>query len=331
MLGKIFAKAQLGKNAELSFEAHPNSTSYEHLKTLFDLGFRRLSVGIQDFDPKVQYIINRPQSFEQTKKVFDEARQLGYESINADIIYGLPFQTPESISLTIKHIQTLMPERIAFYSYAHVPWKSPAQRRYTEADLPQAEEKRRLYEIGREMLEHSGYKEIGMDHFALPTDPLYQALQNQTLHRNFMGYTTQSTDLLIGLGVSSIGDSGLGFAQNIKEVEQYQETVGKGELPVWKGHSLDTEDRILRKHIMNLMCKGETAWERPQLYTHFLPEALEKLKSLEADKLVDLREKSVKITDLGKIFLRNIAMQFDARYWERQQEKSEKPLFSKAI
>jgi oxygen-independent coproporphyrinogen-3 oxidase len=322
----ILETSVIGPKVEFSLEVHPNYTKKEQLRALYDLGFRRLSVGIQDFDPNVQYIINRPQTFEQTQRVFDDARTMGYQSINADIIYGLPFQTAESIRLTIEKVRELRPERIAFYSYAHVPWKSPAQRRYTEADLPAADEKRRLYELGREMLLASGYREIGMDHFALPEDELYKAYQTHTLHRNFMGYTTQQTELLIGLGASSISDTWNAFAQNSKEVEAYQEAVWMGRLPVFKGHVLTDEDTAIRQHILNLMCQNSTSWQGKT--PAYLQDALVRLKAMEADGIVELDSHQITVTEVGKPFVRNIAMQLDERYWHRQTTE---PVFSKSI
>lgn len=193
-----------------------------------------MSLGIQDFDPRVQKAIHRLQSFEQVKNITGLAREIGYTSINYDLIYGLPFQTVESITDTIDKVKLLRPDRIAFYSYAHVPWIKPAQRGYSDSDLPEASTKRKLYETGREMLEWAGYLEIGMDHFALPTDSLFKAAATGKLHRNFMGYTSDKTRLLIGLGVSSISDSWTAFAQNVKSVEGYLEKVNAGELPVFR-------------------------------------------------------------------------------------------------
>ncbi len=322
----ILENSYIGSKLEFSLEVHPNYTKKEQLRVLYDLGFRRLSVGIQDFDSKVQYIINRPQTFEQTKLVFDDARAMGYQSINADIIYGLPFQTADSIRLTIEKVRELRPERIAFYSYAHVPWKSPAQRRYTEADLPPADEKRRLYELGRQMLLESGYREIGMDHFALPKDELYKAYQENKLHRNFMGYTTQATELLIGLGASSISDTWNAFAQNIKEVEAYQEAVWAGKLPVFKGHLLHAQDETIRRHILDLMCQNSTSWQGKT--PDHLKDALVRLQALATDGLVELDSHSITVTEAGKPFVRNIAMQLDERLWQKQSTES---VFSKSI
>ncbi|MGZ8557490.1 MAG: oxygen-independent coproporphyrinogen III oxidase, partial [Chitinophagaceae bacterium] len=199
---------------EFSIEGHPNNTTKEHLETLYSLGFRRISYGVQDLDPEVQRVINRIQPIENVQRATEEAREAGFTSVNFDLIYGLPLQSLQSIEATIHQVIGLKPDRIAFYSYAHVPWTSRVQRLFNEADLPDAEEKIKLYLKGKELLLAHGYYDIGMDHFALPHDDLYIAKQKGKLHRNFMGYTTQNSGLLIGLGVSSISDLGNTFAQN---------------------------------------------------------------------------------------------------------------------
>ncbi len=327
LINGLMADSELHPDAEFSFEAHPNNTSDAHLQTLFDLGFRRLSLGIQDFDLKVQKIINRIQSFEQVKHVTEKAREIGYCSINFDLIYGLPLQTYDGLAETVAQVQKLMPDRIAFYSYAHVPWIKPGQRSFTEDDLPSVAEKQKLYELGRKLFTSMGYEEIGMDHFALSTDSLYLAEQSGNLHRNFMGYTHQYTQLMIGLGVSSISDSWFAFAQNVKKVEEYLDLVGKGQLPVFKGHQLTEEDLLIRKHILNLMCKGQTEWDPSLPLNPSLEEGLERAKTLEMDGLCEIGINSLKVTPLGKRFLRNICMALDARLWAEQPETQ---LFSMA-
>lgn len=322
----ILSKAVVPRNPEYSLEVHPNFTNREQLQVLYDLGFRRMSAGIQDFDPEVQYMINRIQTYEQTENIFNIAREIGYESINADIIYGLPGQTLDTVSNTVRLVKQLRPDRIAFYSYAHVPWKSKAQRRYSEKDLPDAELKRSLYESGKRLLKENGYIDLGMDHFSLPSDSLYQAWKQNELHRNFMGYTTQYTKLLIGLGASAIGDTWTSFAQNIKEVEAYEEAVNAGHFPLVKGHLLNEEDLIIRKHILNIMCHGNTHWEKAEYET--LKDGIEKLKDFVNDNLVILHNNSLEVTPLGNAFLRNICMCFDKRYWRKQPESA---LFSKSI
>jgi oxygen-independent coproporphyrinogen-3 oxidase len=327
LINGLMDGSELHSDAEFSFEAHPNNTREEHLRTLYDLGFRRLSLGIQDFDPKVQKIINRMQSFKQVEKVTGLAREIGYTSINFDLIYGLPLQTYEGLGDTIIQVEKLMPDRIAFYSYAHVPWIKPGQRSFTEDDLPTVTEKQKLYELGRQMFISMGYEEIGMDHFALCTDSLYKAERSGKLHRNFMGYTHQYTQLMIGLGVSSISDSWFAFAQNVKKVEDYYDLINKGQLPVFKGHHLTEEDLLIRKHILNLMCTGRTDWDTSLPLNDALFAGLERAKLLEQDGLVEIGENSLVVTHLGKRFLRNICMTLDARLWAEQPETQ---LFSMA-
>ena len=223
LLEGIFATVEIAENPEFSFEGHPNNTTKEHLQTLYDLGFRRCSFGVQDYDLKVQKAINRIQPFENVKNVTDWAREIGYKSVSHDLVFGLPHQSWEAMEFTIRKTMELKPDRLAFYSYAHVPWiKGVGQRGFDENDLPSGEEKRKLYENGKKLLEDLGYIEVGMDHFSLESDDLYQSLIHKKLHRNFMGYTSSSTQLMVGLGMSAISDSWYGFEQNEKTVEEYQ-------------------------------------------------------------------------------------------------------------
>lgn len=304
-------------------------TSIEHLKVLREFGFTRLSLDIQQFDDKVQDIVHRIQSPEQVRKIVESARELGFTSINFDLIYGLPLQTRKSIEDTMRIVQDMRPDRIAFYSYAHVPWIKPGQRRFTENDLPDGNEKRALYELGRMMLEEVGYREIGMDHFALETDSLWKAsAETKTLHRNFMGYTARNVAPLFGLGVSAIGDSWNIFAQNEKLLEVYQEKVHNGILPIYRGHVLSAEDLILRQHILNLMTQFETSWHSEQYFTPFLKDVPAKLVELERDGLITLGADTCSITPEGRAFLRNVCMAFDARLSAKAPDAQ---LFSKTI
>lgn len=316
-----------------SFEAHPANTTEEHLQTLYDLGFRRLSLGIQDFDPKVQFIINRKQTEEDVVRVMEQARRIGYESINFDLIYGLPLQTPATVSKTINSSLAMKPDRISFYSYAHVPWMKPAQRRFTEADLPVGQAKLDLYRLGKQLIQAAGYEDVGMDHFSTLADELHKAAAGGTLHRNFMGYTDKHVPLLIGLGVSSIGDSWYGFAQNVKTVEEYHQLIGDGRLPLLKGHALSGEDLLLRRQILDLMCKGYTSFplnSAPELGEQIL----QRLQALVEDGLIELRVDTdqcfeLTVTSIGKSFLRNICMAFDERLMSSRVETSNK--FSQAV
>ena len=314
LLENLFSLSRIAAQPEFSFEGHPNNTTYDHLKTLYDLGFRRVSFGVQDYEPKVQQTINRIQPFEKVKAVTDVARSLGYQSVSHDLIFGLPFQTWDSMARTIEKTNSLKPDRIAFYSYAHVPWiKGVGQRGFEESDLPSPDEKRALYENGKRMLEDSGYIEIGMDHFSLPSDSLYASMKQKTIHRNFMGYSSSSTQLMIGLGMSAISDSWYAFAQNHKSVETYLQQVGQGILPLFRGHVLDGEDLVVRRHILNLMCLLETNWESPEMALPQLPGILARLGEMEKDGLIETGDKFVRVTEKGRNFVRNIAMAWDLR------------------
>ncbi len=311
--------------ASFSFEAHPANTTYEHLKTLYDLGFKRLSLGIQDFDEKVQFIINRHQTVEDVDRVMKDAREIGYDSINFDLIYGLPMQTQESVKMTIEHSLRLNPDRISFYSYAHVPWIKPGQRRFTEHDLPVGEEKLNLYRLGKSMIQQAGFKDVGMDHFSKVEDALYIASKNGGLHRNFMGYADRYTPLLIGLGVSSISDAWSAFAQNVKTVEEYHALIGEGKLPVVKGHLLTEQDTLIRQYILDMMCRGKVILKDGASENEAI---VERLQPMIADGLVSHTANKVEITELGKSFLRNVCMAFDVRL---HQTKERENLFSQAI
>ncbi len=314
---------------EFSFEGHPNNTTEAHLKTLNDLGFNRVCYGVQDYNLKVQKAINRVQPFSHVKNATESARDLGYSSVGHDIIYGLPFQTKEDIINTINKTIQLKPDRIAYYSYAHVPWiKGNGQRGFKDADLPNASQKREQYELGKTMLIKAGYEDIGMDHFALATDALAIAKKEGTLHRNFMGYSSSKTDIMIGLGASAIGDSWYGFSQNTKNVEAYQDLVSKNIFPVFRGHILNEEDLIIRQHILNLMCRFETCWTDTSLYFKDIPDILIALKELENDGLVVCDSNHIKITEKGKPFVRNICLPFDLRL---KRKKPKTALFSMTV
>jgi oxygen-independent coproporphyrinogen III oxidase len=313
LVSGILEDTDLHPDYEFSFEGHPKNTTREHLQVLFNHGFRRLSLGIQDFDERVQLAVNRIQSFEMVKEVVDQAREIGYRSINFDLIYGLPFQTLLSIEKTFRLVNKMRPERIAYYSYAHVPWVKPGQRRFTEMDLPTDAYKRSLYELGKELLENAGYSEVGMDHFSLPEDDLYQAMKTGRLHRNFMGYTTGHNELMIGLGVSSISDSWDMFAQNVKVVEEYCQLLGEDKLPIFRGHILNSEDLLIRKKILNLMCQFETRVGDLMRYELQWSVIRRKLKPLLDDGLISINGETLYILDKGRPFVRNVCMAFDYR------------------
>lgn len=311
-----------GNEAAFSFEAHPSSTTTEHLTTLASLGFQRLSLGVQTFDEEILRVIHRFQTTEQVYAIFNKAKEIGYNSINFDLIYGLPKQTINDIYQTMDHVSRMMPERIAFYSYAHVPWTAPSQRAYDENDLPLGEEKRALYEKGKELLLILGYEEIGMDHFALPGDGLAIARHNGHLNRNFMGYTDLASDNMLGLGVSSISELGRAYHQNVKTLKEYYDHISLATLPTLKTHLLSETEQKTRKTIKNLMCQlHEVDSSDIQIKD---PEAL---KEMQDDGLIEFTDEKWQITERGLPFIRNIAACFDP-YYERKTEIKQ---FSSAI
>jgi oxygen-independent coproporphyrinogen III oxidase len=327
LLSFILKNSIVHPKHEFSIEGHPNNTTMEHLKMLHSVGFRRISYGVQDNDPEVQRVINRIQPFQNVKAATENARAVGFSSVNFDLIYGLPLQTLESIERTINQVIELRPDRIAFYSYAHVPWTSKAQRLFDETDLPSPDEKISLYLKGKELLMKNGYADIGMDHFALQTDDLYKAWSNGTLHRNFMGYTTQSTKFLLGLGVSSISDTGNAFAQNKKTLHDYYAAIEEGKFAIKKRYILTDEDLVFKKYILDISCKGAT---------EFLPSSLptleklcfSKLDELAKDGLIEWNNDGLKLAGQGRYFLRNICSVFDL-YLQRNMPAGQ--IFSKAI
>jgi len=310
LLTTILEDCDLMLGHDFSIEGHPNNTTIWHLQTLYDLGFRRISYGVQDNNPEVQYVINRIQPFENVKRATQQARAIGFTSVNFDLIYGLPLQNVPRITNTIEQCITLKPDRVAFYSYAHVPWTSKAQRLFDEHDLPSAEEKMELYLTGKKLFTAAGYSDIGMDHFALPHDDLYKTWKSNSLHRNFMGYTTQKTSILLGLGVSAISDIGNAFAQNIKTLHDYYTLVEQNTIPVQKGYFLNSEDIAFRKYILDISCQGRAIFATEHL------SILEKytfpqLQDLATDGLVIYNKSGLQVTELGQHFIRNICKAFD--------------------
>ncbi len=329
LLDGLLASVVPVRDAEFSLEADPRVTSELHLSTLAARGFRRVSLGVQDFDPKVQETVNRVQAAEQVEAVTTAARRLGYTSVNFDLIYGLPFQTLASVRDTITTVARLRPDRIAFYAYAHVPWIKAGQRRFTEDDLPTGDSKRALYETGRELLEAAGYREIGMDHFALESDALWKAATGGELHRNFMGYLPRRVDPLIGLGVSAIGDSWTAFAQNEKQLETYVERVSRGELPLLRGHVLTDEDRALRARVLELMTRFGTSWDlSADAARDHLATIPDRLGEMARDGLVVVDQNRCQVTEAGRPFLRNVCMAFDARLGRKSPSTQ---LFSRTL
>ncbi|TGM35051.1 oxygen-independent coproporphyrinogen III oxidase [Leptospira biflexa] len=311
------------QNPQYSIEVDPRRTRVSQLKLLRQLGFHRISLGVQDFDPEVQRLVNRIQPFELTENITLEARALGFDSVNFDLIYGLPKQSLDSMKFTIEKTLELKPDRIAFYSYAHVPWIKASQRLFTENDLPEPTLKRELYEMGRTLLEKEGYREIGMDHFALPHDKLWKAFHSKQLHRNFMGYSDSKTDVMLGLGSSAISETPNLFFQNIKLEMKYRKSLVDGIVPILRGHKLTNSDQLRKELILQLM----TSWE-VKVPNDLQSHVRQFLTEMEKDNLVNWQKDTLVVTETGKPFLRIVAMAFDEKL---QLSQPTKPVFSKAI
>jgi oxygen-independent coproporphyrinogen-3 oxidase len=327
------ARFSFAPDAEIGVEVDPRVTSREHLATLRRLGFNRLSMGIQDFHPEVQAAVHRIQPFEMTRDLIREARRLGFESINVDLIYGLPYQTPERFARTVGQIIELSPDRIAMFSYAHVPWLKKQQGSFAK-HLPEGLAKFHIFRSGLLKFLEAGYLYIGMDHFARPGDELAIAQENRTLHRNFQGYTTKAGADLYGTGVSSISGIGDSYAQNYRDLPAYKTAVAARGIATMRGYRLSPDDRIRRAVISRLLC--HTVLRKREIDTqfgirfddYFAPE-LEHLTPFLEDGLVTHSGDEIRATMLGRIFIRNIAMVFDP-YLERQQ-LAQRPLFSKTL
>jgi oxygen-independent coproporphyrinogen III oxidase len=302
--------------AELSIEVDPRTASRERLRNLAAMGFNRVSFGVQDFDPEVQHAVHRVQPYDLVETLVAEARALKFESINADLIYGLPKQTPESFRRTIAQVAQLRPSRIALYAYAHLPERFKPQRRIHAAELPRGEQRVRMLGDAIAGFIGNGYVYIGMDHFALPGDALAVARRQGRLHRNFQGYTTQPDCDLVALGVSSIGRVGATYSQNAKTLEEYQDALSHGRFPVVRGLALTRDDLVRRAVIMALMCQGRVEFESIELahlvsFRETFAAELEQLRSLQALGLLEVDEREVQVTATGWYFIRAIAMVFD--------------------
>ena len=333
LFGHARERFSFAPDAEIGIEIDPRVTSREHLESLRRLGFNRLSMGIQDFEPRVQETIHRVQPYEMTRDLILAARELGFESLNVDLIYGLPHQTAESFGATIAQTLTLSPDRVAMFSYAHVPWLKKQQGSFA-VHLPEGMEKFRIFRAGLEGFLDAGYLYIGMDHFARPGDELGVAQQNRTLHRNFQGYTTKAGADLYGMGVSAISSIGDAYAQNRREVLAYESSVAERGIATMRGYRLSPDDRLRRAVIGRLLChtvipKREVEQEFGITFDEYFAPELERLEGPRADGLVLLSPSEIRVTPLGRIFIRNIAMPFDRYLHDQQMEK--KPLFSKTL
>jgi oxygen-independent coproporphyrinogen III oxidase len=318
-------------DSEVGIEIDPRVTTQDQLSTLRRLGFNRLSMGIQDFNPVVQKTIRRIQPYDKTKETFDACRALQFESVNIDLIYGLPHQTAESFVDSVDKVIELSPDRIAMFSYAHVPWLKKQQGAIARY-LPQGMDKYQIFRSGIERLTSAGYQYIGMDHFARPNDELCQAQANRTLHRNFQGYTTKAGADLIGVGVSSISGLDRIYAQNCRDLKDYSAAVDKLQLPIMRGIELSEDDLVRRTVISRLLChcvldKKDIESEFNLAFDDYFAEELARLDQLKKDGLVELSEETISVTMLGRIFIRNVGMVFD-KYLQKPKNK---PVFSKTL
>lgn len=331
LAGRLREAFRFAPDAEVSVEIDPRVTSREHLAVLREMGFNRVSMGVQDFDPTVQKAVNRIQSAEQTADLVAAARELGYGGINMDLIFGLPHQTPESFSRTIDRVLAIGPDRLAVYSYANVPWMKKHQK-LLEPKLPSEREKFEIFRTALSRFTESGYEYIGMDHFARPDDELSLARRNRTLHRNFQGYTTKAGTDLLGLGMSAIGAIGDAFVQNRRDLPGYRSAVESSGSAAFRGFRLSLDDRLRREIIASMLCHGVV--EIPEIeakygirFGEYFADALERLGACAADGLVQISATELAATPLGRVFLRNLAMPFDA-YLPAQLEK---PVFSRTL
>ena len=320
-------------DSEIGIEVDPRVTSGAHLETLRKLGFNRLSMGIQDFHPEVQKAVHRLQPYETTRDLLFSARRLGFDSINVDLIYGLPYQTPESFAHTVDQVIGLSPDRIALFSYAHVPWLKKQQGSFI-AHLPEGLVKFGIFRTGLLKFVEAGYLYIGMDHFAKPGDELAVSQQKRTLHRNFQGYTTKAGADLYGMGITAISGIQSAYAQNYRDIPSWQKAVGERGLATMRGYHLSEEDRLRRAVISRLLChtvvvKDEISREFGVDFDEYFAEELRRFEPFREDGLVLQENGEIRATWLGRIFIRNLAMVFDP-YLEKQQLAA-KPLFSKTL
>ena len=333
LFGAVRARFTFAADAEIGIEVDPRVTSREHLETLRRLGFNRLSMGIQDFHGEVQKAIHRIQPFELTRDLLFAARELGFDSINVDLIYGLPYQTPERFDHTVDQILQLAPDRVALFSYAHVPWLKKQQGSFA-AHLPEGMQKFEIFRTGLLKFLEAGYLYIGMDHFAKPEDELAISQQKRTLHRNFQGYTTKAGADLYGMGVTAISGIQNAYAQNHRELAAWEKSVGERGIATMRGYRLSEDDRLRRAVISRLLChtvviKEEIAREFGVDFDRYFADELARLEASREDGLVLLGPGEIRTTWLGRIFIRNLAMVFDP-YLEKQQLAA-KPLFSKTL
>ena len=317
---------------EYSIEVDPRTVTAERLESLRQLGFNRLSFGVQDFDPDVQKAVHRVQPAEQVFALVASARRIGFDSVNVDLIYGLPKQNPQSFARTLEQVCELRPDRIALYAYAHLPERFKPQRRIIMIDLPLPDAKVSMLASALKAFMQAGYVYIGMDHFALPEDALAIAKRQGRLHRNFQGYSTQPDCDLVGLGVSAIGKVGATYSQNVKTLDEYQYLIDQGRLPVARGLALSRDDILRRSVIMALMCQGEVLFESIELahlidFRQYFAAEMEQMREMQRQGLVSISDSSIQVTPLGWFFVRGVAMVFD-KYLQADRTRAR---FSKII
>lgn len=330
----VRARFDVLPDAEVAVEVDPRVTTPDHVKALADLGFNRISMGIQDFTPQVQEAIGRNQSEEETVRLFDNCRARGFASVNVDLIYGLPGQTLSTFERNLAQVIAMRPDRVAVYSYAHVPWVRGHQKRIDMDLLPAPEQKFELFAAAIRAFRGHGYRQIGMDHFALPTDELSKALDERRLHRSFMGYTVQRTPVMLGLGISSIGDVAGAYVQNAKKLKPYYRALDDSSLPVERGYVLSADDLVRRHVIGELMCNlyldiGDVERAFGVTFAEYFAEELAQLSEATAtDGLIRLGPEAIEVTELGQLFIRNICMPFDRHLRDKPRQQ---PTFSRTV
>lgn len=335
IMDKINQEFEILSDAEIAIEMHPRTSTTEFCQNLKTLGFNRISLGVQDFDDHVQKLINRHQTYDMTRDMVEELRDLGFDSFNFDLVYGLPGQTMEGWENTIEKVIGLKPNRLAVYSYAHVPWVRPVQRTFKDEDIPVPEMKVKFFSTAYEQFLSHGYQLIGMDHFALEDDDLSKSLNDGTIHRNFMGYSTKADAHQIGFGVSSISYVGGNYFQNLKRIQDYLKTIESGDKASFRGIILDKRDHIKRDLITQIMCNGFVNWldfnkKWNMNYQESFSHEINQLNGMVEDGLLELNEKELKVKGMGFLFLRNVAMVFDD-YLSGIKSQAKNPTFSKTV
>ena len=335
LIRRFLERFELTEDAEVAFEADPRVTTEAHLDALAGVGFNRISMGVQDFNPEVQEAIGRHQTQEQAARLVELARARNFSGINIDLIYGLPYQTPESFEQTVRTAVKLGPDRLAVYSFAYVPWIKGGMRKLDQAAFPDRDTKFELFGIAREGFLDAGYEPIGMDHFALPDDELSVAKRAGRLRRNFQGYSVIPADDVLGLGISAIGDVRGAYVQNVKKLSEYRDVLAEGRLPVNRGIQRSKDDDVRREVIHELMCNFKVSI--PQIekthqirFTEYFQEDLRRLRLEEQEGLVRIEDQTIEATATGELFVRNLALCFD-RYWRERHENDDKPIFSRTV